>query len=57
MPLDDSLHFNSYTKLDDRTTNTAHTQTMCITSRQHETQFNVNCEMPLKIFNANVYLV
>jgi hypothetical protein len=57
MPFDDSLHFNPDTKLDDRTTNTAHTQTICITSRQHKTQFHINCEMPLKIFNANIHPV
>lgn len=48
MPFTDSLHFNPDAKLEDRTTNTAHTQTMHITSRQHKTQFHVKCEMPLK---------
>jgi hypothetical protein len=48
MHFDDSLHFNTDTTLDDGTTNTAHTQTMYITSRLHKTQFHVNCEVPLK---------
>lgn len=54
MPFDNSLHFNPDTKLDDRTTNTAHIQTMFITSSQHKTQFHANCEVLLKIFNASI---